>query len=161
MAQENPAQKVRVTMQTEHGTIEIELWPDVAPKTVENFTTLVRKGFYDGLVFHRIIPGFMIQGGCPQGTGMGGPGYQIKAEFNPRKHVRGVISMARSSSPDSAGSQFFIMHDAAPHLDGQYTAFGQVVSGIEVVDKIAAVPLSDPRSGAPVNKPKMIKVTVA
>jgi len=161
MAQENPNQKVRVSMQTEHGTIEIELWPDVAPKTVENFTTLIRKGFYDGLVFHRIIPGFMIQGGCPQGTGMGGPGYQIKAEFNPRNHVRGVISMARSSSPDSAGSQFFIMHAAAPHLDGQYTAFGQVVSGLEVVDKIAAVPLRDPRAGEPVNKPKMIKVTVA
>jgi peptidyl-prolyl cis-trans isomerase B (cyclophilin B) len=159
MTQPTQPPKPRVSMQTEHGTIELELWPDVAPKTVENFVTLIRKGFYDGLSFHRIIPGFMIQGGCPQGTGTGGPGYQIKAEFNPRQHVRGVISMARSSDPDSAGSQFFIVHAASPHLDGQYTAFGQVISGIEVVDKIAAVPLRDPRSGTPVTKPKIVKVT--
>ncbi|HTV47816.1 MAG TPA: peptidylprolyl isomerase [Phycisphaerae bacterium] len=159
MTQTKSEKSPRVTMQTEHGIIEIELWPDVAPKTVENFLTLISKGFYDGLSFHRIIPGFMIQGGCPQGTGMGGPGYQIKAEFNPRKHVRGVISMARSSHPDSAGSQFFIMHADSPHLDGQYTAFGMVITGIEVVDKIAAVKLSDPRAGSPVTKPKIIKVT--
>jgi len=125
--------------------IEIELYPDVAPITVQNFIDLVNKGFYNGLTFHRVIPGFMIQGGCPEGTGMGGPGYGIKGEFakngvkNDLKHTRGVISMARSMMPNSAGSQFFIMHQDAPHLDGSYAAFGKVVSGIEVVDEIAAV----------------------
>ena len=127
------------------GVIELELYPDIAPITVENFKSLVEKGFYDGLIFHRVIPGFMIQGGCPDGTGMGGPGYQIKGEFaqngveNNLKHERGVISMARAMHPDSAGSQFFIMHADAPHLDGAYAAFGRVVSGIEEVDKIASV----------------------
>ncbi len=127
------------------GKIDLELYPDVAPITVENFKSLVEKGFYDGLIFHRVIPGFMIQGGCPDGTGMGGPGYQIKGEFaqngveNNLKHERGVISMARAMHPDSAGSQFFIMHADAPHLDGAYAAFGRVVSGIEEVDKIASV----------------------
>ena len=124
----------------------IELYPDIAPITVENFKKLVSEGFYDGLIFHRVIPGFMIQGGDPTGTGMGGPGWQIKGEFaangvkNDLKHTRGVISMARSMDPNSAGSQFFIMHENAPHLDGQYAAFGKVVSGIEYVDEIAAVP---------------------
>lgn len=151
----------KITMETDQGKIELELWPDVAPKTVENFVSLAKKGFYDGLGFHRLIPGFMIQGGCPQGTGTGGPGYQIKAEFNPRKHVRGVISMARSSDPDSAGSQFFIMHQDSPHLDGQYTAFGKVTSGIEVVDKIVSVPLSNRQAGTPVSKPKIVRVTVS
>ena len=136
---------IRITM--ENGkTIDIELDPAAAPQTCENFEKLVRQGFYNGLTFHRIIPGFMIQGGCPQGTGMGGPGWHIKGEFaangvpNPIKHTRGVISMARAMDPNSAGSQFFIMHADAPHLDGQYAAFGHVVSGIEVVDEIAAVP---------------------
>ncbi len=125
--------------------IEIELYPEIAPKTVENFEKLVNSGFYDGLTFHRVIPGFMIQGGCPNGNGMGGPGYSIKGEFaangvkNDLKHTRGVISMARAMDPDSAGSQFFIMHEDAPHLDGQYAAFGKVVSGMDAVDRIAAV----------------------
>ena len=128
------------------GTIEVELYKDVAPITVDNFIKLVNKGFYNGLTFHRIIKGFMIQGGCPKGNGTGGPGYSIKGEFianginNPLKHTRGVISMARAMDPDSAGSQFFIMHNDAPHLDGQYAAFGKVVNGIEVVDAIASVP---------------------
>ena len=127
------------------GTIEVELYKDAAPITVDNFVKLVNKGFYNGLTFHRIIRGFMIQGGCPKGNGTGGPGYSIKGEFsanginNPIKHERGVISMARAMNPNSAGSQFFIMHQAAPHLDGQYAAFGKVVKGIEVVDAIASV----------------------
>ena len=129
----------------EFGTIEVELNPSVAPITVENFAKLANKGFYNGLTFHRVIKGFMIQGGCPRGNGTGGPGYSIKGEFyanginNPLRHVRGVISMARAMDPDSAGSQFFIMHQDAPHLDGQYAAFGKVIKGIEVVDAIASV----------------------
>ena len=128
-----------------YGTIEVELDPSVAPLTVENFIKLANKGFYKGLTFHRVIKGFMIQGGCPKGNGTGGPGYTIKGEFsangvnNPLKHTRGVISMARAMDPNSAGSQFFIMHQDAPHLDGQYAAFGKVVKGIEVVDAIASV----------------------
>ncbi len=124
--------------------IEAELYPEIAPISVQNFIDLCNKGFYNGLIFHRVIPGFMIQGGCPDGTGMGGPGYKIKGEFaangfdNPLKHERGVLSMARSGHPDSAGSQFFIMHQNSPHLDGQYAAFGKVSTGIEVVDEIAA-----------------------
>ena len=127
------------------GEIKLELYPDIAPITTENFVKLAGEGFYNGLIFHRVIAGFMIQGGCPEGTGMGGPGYSIKGEFasngfdNPLKHERGVISMARAMNPNSAGSQFFIMHADAPHLDGQYAAFGRVVSGIDVVDKIASV----------------------
>ena len=127
------------------GTIEVELYKDIAPITVENFVKLAKKGFYNGLTFHRVIKGFMIQGGCPKGNGTGGPGYCIKGEFsanginNPLKHTRGVISMARAMDPDSAGSQFFIMHQDAPHLDGQYAAFGKVIKGIEVVDAIASV----------------------
>ncbi len=129
----------------EYGTIEVELNPSVAPITVENFVKLANKGFYNGLTFHRVIKGFMIQGGCPRGNGTGGPGYSIKGEFyanginNPLRHTRGVISMARAMDPDSAGSQFFIMHQDAPHLDGQYAAFGKVTKGIEVVDAIASV----------------------
>jgi len=125
--------------------IKLELDSSAAPITVENFENLVKQGFYDGLIFHRVISGFMIQGGCPQGTGMGGPGHNIKGEFlangvaNPIKHVRGVISMARAQNPNSAGSQFFIMHEDAPYLDGQYAAFGKVVEGMDVVDEIASV----------------------
>ena len=137
--------RVLVQIEMENGgKIDLELYPDIAPITVENFKSLVEKGFYNGLIFHRVIPGFMIQGGCPDGTGMGGPGYQIKGEFaqngveNNLRHERGVISMARAMHPDSAGSQFFIMHADAPHLDGAYAAFGRVTSGIEEVDKIAS-----------------------
>lgn len=125
------------------GKIRLELDPEAAPISVANFVKLAEKGFYNGLIFHRVIKGFMIQGGCPDGTGMGGPGYQIKGEFsgngvpNPIRHLRGVISMARSMSPNSAGSQFFIMHQDSPHLDGQYAAFGKVIDGLDVVDRIA------------------------
>ena len=147
---------VEITM--ENGKIiRIELDASAAPLTVENFEKLVKEGFYDGLTFHRIIPGFMIQGGDPDGNGMGGPGYGIKGEFasngwnNPIKHTRGVISMARSMMPNSAGSQFFIMHKDAPHLDGDYAAFGKVVEGIEVVDEIAGVKTDrNDRPAAPV-----------
>ena len=135
-----------VVIEMENGKkIKLELYPDIAPITVENFEKLVKDGFYDGLIFHRVIEGFMIQGGCPEGTGMGGPGHHIKGEFasngvkNDLKHTRGVISMARSMMKDSAVSQFFIMHMDAPHLDGNYAAFGKVIEGIEVVDEIAAV----------------------
>lgn len=137
------ATKPVVTIEMENGNrILIELYPESAPNTVNNFITLASEGFYDGLIFHRIIPGFMIQGGCPQGTGMGNPGYSIKGEFasnkhhNPTTHERGVISMARSQHPDSAGSQFFIMVAAAEHLDGQYAAFGKVFEGMDEVDRI-------------------------
>ena len=134
-----------VTFEMENGgVIKAELYPEIAPNTVNNFLSLVNKGFYDGLIFHRVIPGFMIQGGDPQGTGMGGPGYRIKGEFkhngfsqNNLKHDRGVLSMARSMMTDTAGSQFFIMHAKAPHLDGEYAAFGKVIEGMEVVDAIA------------------------
>ena len=128
-------------------TMEVELYPDQAPITVENFIKLVKEGFYDGLTFHRVIEGFMIQGGCPLGTGTGNPGYSIKGEFrangvdNPLRHTRGVLSMARAMQPDSAGSQFFIMHKDASHLDGQYAAFGKVIRGMETVDEIAATPV--------------------
>ena len=153
-----------VTIQMENGKeIKIELYPDVAPATVENFVNLVKDGFYDGLIFHRVIPGFMIQGGCPQGTGMGGPGHTIKGEFaangvkNDLKHTRGVLSMARSGNPNSAGSQFFIMHADAPHLDGQYAAFGKVIEVMDVVDEIAAVPTD--YSDRPKKVQRMAKVT--
>ncbi len=136
-----------VIIEMENGAkIKIELDRTAAPNTVNNFLSLANRGFYNGLIFHRVIPGFMIQGGCPDGTGMGGPGYSIKGEFaangvkNPIKHKRGVISMARAMNPNSAGSQFFIMHQDAPHLDGQYAAFGHVVEGMETVDAIAATP---------------------
>ena len=142
MANQNPV----VTFTMENGDVmKAELYPDVAPNTVNNFVSLVKKGFYDGLIFHRIIAGFMIQGGDPDGTGMGGPGYSIKGEFNYNgfdnslKHSRGVLSMARAQHPDSAGSQFFIMHANAQHLDGQYAAFGKLIEGEDVLDKIASV----------------------
>ena len=135
-----------VTFEMENGdVIKAELYPEIAPNTVNNFISLVKKGFYDGLIFHRVISGFMIQGGDPKGIGVGGPGYGIKGEFlqngfdNRLKHTRGVLSMARAMAPNSAGSQFFIMHDDAPHLDGGYAAFGKVIEGIEVVDQIAGV----------------------
>ena len=135
-----------IQIEMENGKkIKIELYPDIAPISCENFEKLANSGFYDGLTFHRVIPGFMIQGGCPDGTGMGGPGWSIKGEFsangvkNDLKHTRGVLSMARSMMPNSAGSQFFIMHEDAPHLDGQYAAFGKVVEGMDVVDEIAQV----------------------
>ena len=135
-----------VTIEMENGgVIKAELYPEIAPNTVANFVNLVASGFYDGLIFHRVIPGFMIQGGDPKGTGMGGPGYTIKGEFtanrfqNDLKHDRGVLSMARTMAPNSAGSQFFVMHENSPHLDGQYAAFGKVIEGIEVVDKICEV----------------------
>lgn len=134
----------KVTIEMENGgKMELELYEDIAPITVDNFVSLAKKGFYDGLIFHRVIKGFMIQGGDPEGTGMGGPGYTIKGEFaangvkNDLKHTRGVISMARSMRPDSAGSQFFIMHKDAPHLDGQYAAFGKMTAGFETLDEIA------------------------
>ena len=138
---------IRITMK-DGGIIDLELDKAAAPITVENFEKLVKDGFYDGLIFHRIIPGFMIQGGDPEGTGMGGPGWHIKGEFaangwdNPISHTRGVISMARAQDPNSAGSQFFIMHADSDYLDGQYAAFGRVISGMDVVDRIACVPTS-------------------
>ena len=116
--------------------IRMEFYPDDAPRTVENFVTLAKKGFYDGLTFHRVVPDFVVQGGCPQGTGTGGPGYTIKAEFNTQKHLRGSVAMARSQHPDSAGSQFYICYGPTPHLDGSYTVFGRVVAGMEHVDRI-------------------------
>lgn len=135
-----------ITITMENGDLmKAELYPEVAPNTVNNFLSLVGKGFYDGLIFHRVIKGFMIQGGCPNGTGMGGPGYSIKGEFNQNgfqndlRHTPGVLSMARAMHPDSAGSQFFIMHETSPHLDGAYAAFGQVIEGMDVVNKIADV----------------------
>lgn len=133
-----------VTIEMENGGVmKAELYPEVAPNTVNNFISLISKGFYDGIIFHRVISGFMIQGGCPNGNGMGGPGYSIKGEFtanhfkNDLKHERGVLSMARTMMPNSAGSQFFIMHEDAPHLDHQYAAFGKVTEGMDVVDAIA------------------------
>lgn len=144
--------------------IKIELYPEVAPNTVKNFISLVKKGFYDGLIFHRVIENFMIQGGCPNKNGTGGPGYQIKGEFsangfkNDLKHTEGVISMARTNMPDSAGSQFFIMHKASPHLDNQYAAFGKVISGMDVVDKIAKTKTD--HYDRPINPQIMKKVTV-
>ena len=140
MANTNPV----VTITMENGDVmKAELYPEIAPNTVNNFISLVKKGFYDGLIFHRVINGFMIQGGCPDGTGMGGPGYSIKGEFaqngiaNNLAHTPGVLSMARAMHPKSGGSQFFIMHKAAPHLDGSYAAFGKVIEGMDVVNKIA------------------------
>ena len=154
-----------VTITMENGdVIKAELYPDIAPNTVNNFISLVKKGFYNGLNFHRIINGFMIQGGCPEGTGMGGPNYSIKGEFsqngfkNDLKHTEGVLSMARSMRPDSAGSQFFIMHKAAPHLDGAYAAFGKVIEGKDVVNKIATTRTT--YGDRPVKEQKMASVTV-
>lgn len=154
-----------VIIEMENGKkIKIELYPEIAPVSCENFEKLVKSGFYDGLTFHRVIPGFMIQGGCPKGNGTGGPGWNIKGEFaangvkNDLKHTRGVLSMARSMMPDSAGSQFFIMHEDAPHLDGQYAAFGKVIEGMDVVDEIAETPTN--YSDKPVTPQIMKKVTI-
>ena len=154
-----------VTITMENGDVmKAELYPDIAPNTVNNFISLVKKGFYDGVIFHRVIKGFMIQGGDPQGIGIGGPGYSIKGEFsqngfkNDLKHTPGVLSMARSMMPDSAGSQFFIMHETSPHLDGAYAAFGKVIEGLDVVDKIANVPTD--YSDKPRQEQKMKTVTV-
>ena len=154
-----------VTFEMENGDIiKAELYPEIAPNTVRNFVSLVSKGFYDGLIFHRVLRGFMIQGGCPDGTGMGGPGYSVKGEFaqngvaNDLKHTPGVLSMARSMHPDSAGSQFFIMHEAAPHLDGAYAAFGKVIEGQEHVNKIAET--ATDYSDRPLETQRMKKVTV-
>ena len=161
MANQNPI----VTIEMENGDImKAELYPEIAPNTVNNFISLIKKGYYDGVIFHRVIPGFMIQCGDPDGTGMGGPGYSIKGEFshngfkNDLKHTPGVLSMARTMIPDSAGSQFFIMHETSPHLDGEYAAFGKVIEGLEVVDKIARV--NTDYSDRPMEEQKMAKVTV-
>ena len=155
---------ITITM-ADGGVITAELLPEYAPNTVANFVELAQKGFYDGLIFHRVISGFMIQGGCPNGNGMGGPGYSIKGEFaangfkqNTLKHIRGVLSMARAMNPNSAGSQFFIMHADAPHLDGQYAAFGRVTEGMDVVDRIAST-----RTGfqdRPVSEQRIKTITV-
>ncbi len=154
-----------VVIEMENGKkIKIELYPDIAPISCENFEKLVNQGFYDGLCFHRVIRGFMIQGGCPNGTGTGGPGWNIKGEFssngvkNDLKHTRGVLSMARSMMPNSAGSQFFIMHKDAPHLDGNYAAFGKVIEGIEVVDEIAETATNS--ADKPITPQIMKKVTI-
>lgn len=161
MANTNPI----VTIEMANGDImRAELYPDIAPNTVNNFISLVNKGYYDGVIFHRIIPGFMIQGGDPDGTGMGGPGYCIKGEFshngfeNNLLHTKGVLSMARTMIPDSAGSQFFIMHAAAPHLDGEYAAFGKLIEGEDVLDKIATV--GTDWNDRPMKPQVMNKVTV-
>ena len=146
------------------GTMTLELYPETAPITVENFVKLANEGFYNGLIFHRVIAGFMIQGGDPTGTGMGGPGYQIRGEFssngvkNPLKYTRGVISMARSMQPNSAGSQFFIMHQNAPHLDGSYAAFGKLTDGFDVLDRIAGVATN--WSDKPLKPQRMASVTI-
>lgn len=160
------AQNPIVTFEMEDGgVIKAELYPEVAPNTVNNFISLVQGGFYDGLIFHRVIPGFMIQGGCPQGVGTGGPGYNIKGEFtrngfqNDLKHDRGVLSMARAMHPNSAGSQFFIMVEKAPHLDGEYASFGKVTEGMDVADKIVNAP-RDMRTDRPRADQRMKKVTV-
>ena len=161
MSEQNPI----VTIEMENGgIIKAEIYPETAPNSVNNFISLVNKGFYDGIIFHRVIAGFMIQGGDPRGIGIGGPGYSIRGEFeangfkNDLKHSRGVLSMARAMDPDSAGSQFFIMHEDAPHLDGQYAAFGKVIEGMDVVDAIAAVRTD--YNDRPRTPQKMKKVTV-
>jgi len=160
------AQNPIVTIEMEDGGVmKAELYPEIAPNTVNSFISLISKGYYDGLIFHRVIPGFMIQGGCPQGIGTGGPGYNIKGEFshngfqNDLKHDRGVLSMARAMHPNSAGSQFFIMVEKAPHLDGEYASFGKVIEGMEVADKIVAAP-RDRRMDRPYEDQRMKKVTV-
>lgn len=154
-----------VTFEMENGDImKAELYPEIAPISVENFVSLIQKGYYDGLIFHRVIRGFMIQGGCPDGTGMGGPGYTIKGEFsmngveNNLKHTEGVLSMARAMDPNSGGSQFFIMHKTSPHLDGSYAAFGKIIEGMDVVNKIAETQTD--YSDRPIAPQRMKKVTV-
>ena len=159
------AQNPIVTITMENGDVmKAELYPEIAPTSVNNFISLINKNFYDGLIFHRVIRGFMIQGGCPNGIGTGGPGYSIKGEFayngfaNDLKHTKGVLSMARAMHPDSAGSQFFIMHETSPHLDGQYAAFGKVIEGLDIVDKIASEP-TDYRD-RPLGDQKIASMTV-
>ena len=159
------AQLPIVTIEMQNGDVmKAELYPEIAPNTVNNFISLINKGYYDGIIFHRVIKGFMIQGGDPDGVGTGGPGYSIKGEFsgngfeNNLAHTKGVLSMARTMIPDSAGSQFFIMHETSPHLDGQYAAFGKVIEGVDVIDKIANV--ATDWSDKPLEEQKMIKVTV-
>ena len=154
-----------ITITMENGDVmKAELYPQIAPNTVNNFISLVKKGFYDGLIFHRVINGFMIQGGCPDGTGMGGPGYSIKGEFtanrfpNDLAHTEGVLSMARASNPNSAGSQFFIMHRTSPHLDGSYAAFGRITEGMDIVNRIASE-ATDFRD-RPLNEQKIRSITV-
>lgn len=154
----DPSKTYTATMETSAGQISLELWPDVAPEHVNSFVFLAREGFYEGVIFHRVIPGFMIQGGDPTGTGTGGPGYRLKQEFNSRKHTRGVLSAARTADPNSAGSQFFIMHSDAPHLDGQYTAYGKVTSGMDVVDEIATAPTGS--NDRPKNPTTIQKITI-
>jgi len=139
----DPKKTYTATIETSEGKIVAQLFPDKAPQTVNSFVFLAKEGFYDGLTFHRVIKNFMIQGGDPVGNGTGGPGYSVKAEFNDTKHVKGILSMARAQDPDSAGSQFFIMHGDAPHLDNKYTAFGKVTEGLDVVDKIANTPVDE------------------
>ena len=161
MAEKNPV----VTIEMLDGDVmKAELYPDIAPNTVNNFISLIKRGYYDGVIFHRIIKGFMIQGGDPDGLGTGGPGYSIKGEFttngfkNDLKHEKGVLSMARTMIPDSAGSQFFIMHETSPHLDGQYAAFGKIIEGLDVVDKLASVQTD--YNDMPLEPQVMVKVTV-
>jgi peptidyl-prolyl cis-trans isomerase B (cyclophilin B) len=154
----------QVLLDTTMGTIRLDLWPDVAPGHCKNMIGLAKSGFYDGLIFHRVIKGFMIQGGCPQGSGTGGPGYQIKAEFNDRQHVPGVLSMARSSNPNSAGSQFFVCLEKVPHLDRQYTAFGKTAdeASLAVVQKIGVTPTASgdrPKQDVKINKASVVETT--
>ena len=146
------------TIETEAGTMVAELYPKIAPQTVNSFVFLAKEGFYEGVIFHRVIPGFMIQGGDPTGTGTGGPGYSVPAEFNDTKHERGILSMARSQDPNSAGSQFFVMHAAYPSLDGKYTVFGKVTKGVETVDKIVTAPTG--ANDRPTNPVKIKKITI-
>jgi peptidyl-prolyl cis-trans isomerase B (cyclophilin B) len=167
MSKEKQTPQETAVLKTSKGDMTVAFWPDVAPKTVENFKKLAREGFYDGTAFHRIIKGFMVQGGCPNTKagkggmpGTGGPGYTIKAEFNPKSHVRGVLSMARSSHPDSAGSQFFIVHGDAKFLDRQYTAFGELIAGEDVLEIIAGVPTSGSEKSTPIERVSLEKVTI-
>lgn len=154
----DPAKTYTAKVETTAGTIDLELYPKDAPQHVNSWIFLAKDGFYDGVIFHRVIPGFMIQGGDPTGTGTGGPGYRIPAEFNKTKHVRGVLSMARTNDPNSAGSQFFLMHADSFFLDGQYTAFGKITSGIEVVDAIVKAPRDG--NDRPKSPTKIVKITV-
>ena len=158
---------MKIKLETEFGVMNAELYPEIAPLTVANFVKLIEEGFYNGLTFHRIISGFMIQGGCPDGTGTGGPGHTIKGEFssngieNNLKHSRGVLSMARSQNPNSAGSQFFIMHADSPHLDGQYAAFGKLIDGLDILDKIAETPATDRNGSIPsAVQPKILTIEI-
>lgn len=154
----DPTKTYIATIETEAGTMTAELYPKIAPQTVNSFVFLAREGYYDNVIFHRVIPGFMIQGGDPTGTGAGGPGYRVPAEFNDTKHDRGILSMARTQDPNSAGSQFFVMHARSPHLDNQYTAFGKVTEGLETIDKIVNAPKdANDRPNNPV-KIKSIKI---